>query len=142
MPPFARRLLVLLCGVAVGSLSALEVSHLVGGDNIFAAAPRREFVPIGTLTAPLVGSDGHLLGYLSFDAQIEVPVRREHEVRSGLPVLADAVNRTSFAAPIAGPAEGYVPQLQVLRELVHAAALKTYGADVVSRTVITRANLT
>lgn len=141
MPPFARRLLVLLCGIAVGSLSALEVSHLVAGDNVFAAVPRREFVPIGTLTAPLVGSDGHLLGYLSFDAQIEVPAPREREIRSGLPVLADAVNRTSFAAPIAGPAEGYVPQLQVLRELVHAAALKTYGPDVVSRTVITRANL-
>jgi hypothetical protein len=142
VPPFARRILVLLCGIAVGSLSALEVSHLVAGDNVFAATPRREFVAIGTLTAPLVGADGRLLGYLSFDAQIEVPVRREHEVRSGLPILADAVNRTSFAAPIAGAADGYVPQLPVLRELVHAAALKTYGPDVVSRTVITRAALT
>lgn len=141
MPPFARRLLVLLGGVAIGSLSGLEVGHLVGGDSLLETTPRREFVPIGTLTAPLVGSDGRLLGYLSFEAQIEVPLRREREVRAGLPILADSINRTSFAAPLAGAAEGYVPQLQVLRELVHAAAIKTYGADVVSRTVITRANL-
>jgi hypothetical protein len=140
--PFLRRLLVVVGGVLLGALSGLEASHIVGGEGLFGAAPRRAFVPVGALTAPLVGTDGRLLGYLSFEAEIEVPVRREREVRAGLPVLADAVNRTSFAAPLAGEANGFVPQLPVLRELVHAAALKTYGPDVVSRTVITRASLT
>jgi hypothetical protein len=136
---FLLSVLALTLGVGVGGASAYGVG-LVRSEEMTLLAPKLTFVPAGTMTAPLVFSDGRLSAYISFDVQLEVASGATDDVKARLPVLMHAVNMRTYREPLASGPDGLIPELGLLRKVVAAAAAETYGADVVQRVVVTRAS--
>lgn len=125
-------------GVGVGGASAYGVGLFRSGDSGPSTA-QLAFVPAGTMTAPLVFSDGRLAAYISFDAQLEVPSDSMDDVTARLPLLMHAVNMRTYREPLASGVDGQIPDVEKLRDVVMAAAAETYGPKVVRRVVVTRA---
>ena len=98
-----------------------------------------EFVPTGTILAPLTFADGRLSGYVSFECQLEVPKGSAAKVTEQLPVLLNAVNMRSYKQPLASGRDGMIPNLELFRRLVMDASREVYGAELVRRAVITQA---
>nr|WP_132389538.1 hypothetical protein [Novosphingobium sp. PhB165] len=98
-----------------------------------------EFVPTGTILAPITFADGRLSGYVSFECQLEVPKGKGEEVTKQLPVLLNAVNMRSYRQPLASGPDGMIPNLDVFRRVVMDAAREVYGPELVRRAVITQA---
>lgn len=141
-----KRIIVLLglilLGMALGGGTAYAAGKILAGKPLFTWTVARPtvFVPTGTIIAPLVADDGHLLGYMSFEAQLEVPAAQADHVRANLPLLLDATTLRTFKAPIAGGPDGLVPQLSVVRSVLTDAARQTYG-PLVSQVAITQAKM-
>ncbi|KQN90035.1 hypothetical protein ASE95_15070 [Sphingomonas sp. Leaf231] len=131
-------IVTIMLGAAAGTGGAWGAARMFGAGALTQPDMSKTFVPVPGIVAPLVAEDGHLLGYLKFDAQLEVPRERTSFVSANIPLLLDAINRQSFAAPIAGGPDGMLPRLPVLHKLMSQASRQTYGADLVSRVAITQ----
>ena len=132
---------VIALGLAIGGGSAYAAGKLLAGKPLITVQSEHVFVPTGSIVAPLVAEDGHLLGYMTFDAQLEVPANQVAHVRANLPLLLDAATLRTFKAPIAGGRDGLVPKLDIVRTIVADAARQTYGPALVSRVVIIQASM-
>jgi len=116
---------------------------LLAGEPLidWASGQPDAFVPTGSIVAPLVADDGHLLGYMSFEAQLQVPADQVDHVKANLPLLLDATTLRTFKAPIAGGKDGLIPKLSILRAVLTEAVEQTYGAELVSHVAITQATM-
>ncbi|USI71995.1 hypothetical protein [Sphingomonas morindae] len=132
---------MLIAGMLLGGGSAYTLAALLQGRPVLRLDSPNVFVATGTINAPLVSRDGQLLGYVAFDAQLEIPGIEEKRVRANLPLLLDAVNLRTFKAPIAGGRDGLLPDLAVFRAVVRDASRQVYGPSLVSRVVITQASM-
>lgn len=130
--------LVLALGAGVGGGAAYG-TRLALGDRAGASRQESEFVPTGTILAPLVSADGRLAGYVSFEVQLEVLADQSEQVRKRLPILLNAVNMRTYRTPMASGPDGLIPSLGAFRRLVLEAANETYGKAVVRRAVVTQA---
>lgn len=129
--------LVLVLGIGVGGGAAYGTSQLLGAQA--EARVATEFVPTGTVLAPLVFGDGRLASYVSFEVQLEVPSNKRADVELRLPILLNAINMRTYRTPMASGRDGLIPGLAVFRKVVLDAAVETYGKDVVQRAVVTQA---
>ncbi|NWK98925.1 hypothetical protein DM806_25325 [Sphingobium lactosutens] len=132
-------LFALASGVGVGGASAYGVGMMYpdgtqGMENI------TEFVPTGTMMAPLVFADGRLSGYVSFEVQLEVLKGEGENVKARLPLLLNAVNMRTYRTPLASGRDGLIPSLDAFRKLVVDAARETYGPDIVRGAAVTQAS--
>lgn len=134
-------LAALVGGCAIGGGGAYAV--VTYAPQFLSHAPKRpaetEFVPTGTMLAPLTFADGRLSGYVSFECQLEVPKGSAANVTAQLPVLLNAVNMRSYRQPLASGRDGMIPNLELFRRLVMDAAREVYGPGFVQRAVITQA---
>lgn len=130
--------LMLVLGAGVGGAAAYGTGILLG-DRIAAHRVSTEFVPTGTILAPLVFADGRLTGYVSFEVQLEVPDDRRADIEQRLPLLLNAVNMRTYRTPMASGPDGMLPSLGAFRKVVLDAATETYGRGVVRRAVVTQA---
>lgn len=131
--------LVLTLGIAVGGGAAFSTQSVMeNGVSLF--EDDLVFVPTGTILAPLVFNDGRLAGYVSIEAQLEVPGGQADAVTAKLPILLNAVNMRTFRTPMASGRDGMIPNLEGFRKVLREAADETYGDDMVSRVAVTQAN--
>lgn len=130
----------ILLGMGIGGGAAYGTGKLLAGKPLFKPLEHPVFVPTGQIVAPLVAQDGHLLGYMSFEAQLEVPSSKVDHVRANLPLLLDAATLRTFKAPIAGGPDGLVPKIAIVRTVVTDAARETFGRAV-TRVAITQAKM-
>jgi len=131
-------LVVVALGIGVGGAGAYGVGTMVH----HAEAPpvtKTEFVPTGTIMAPLVFPDGRLSGYASFEVQLEVAQGEGEEITKRLPLLLNAINMQTYRTPLASGPDGLIPGLEPFRKVVIAAAAETFGQKVVRRAVVTQA---
>lgn len=98
-----------------------------------------EFVPTGTMLAPLTFPDGRLSGYVSFECQVEVAKGKAEDVTGQLPLLLNAVNMRTYRTPLASGPDGLIPGVEAFRRVVMDAAVEVYGKDLVRRVVVTQA---
>lgn len=133
----------LVGGTAIGGGAAYGVVHwapqMLPGMHVPKAPEATEFVPTGTILAPVTFADGRLSGYVSFECQLEVPKGKAAEVTQKLPVLLNAVNMRSYRQPLASGPDGMIPNLDLFRRLMMDAAREVYGPEFVRRAVITQA---
>ncbi|HWW65179.1 MAG TPA: hypothetical protein VNZ43_10500 [Sphingomonadaceae bacterium] len=129
---------LLVLGLGVGGGASLATDALMA-ERQARAEQTLVFVPTGTILAPLVFPDGRLSGYVSFEAQIEVPSDRSNIVKTQLPLLLDAINMRTYRTPMASGPDGMVPGLDAFRRLLLDAAIETYGKAAVRRVVVTQA---
>lgn len=129
----------LILGVGVGGASAYGVG-LIRPEDGRAVVTKTEFVPTGTMLAPLIFPDGRLSGYVSFEVQLEVAAGEGEAVKAQLPLLLNAVNMRTYRTPMASGRDGLIPGLDAFRKVVLDAAGETYGADKVRRVVVTQAS--
>jgi hypothetical protein len=129
---------LLVLGLGVGGGASLATDALMA-ERQARAEQKLVFVPTGTILAPLVFPDGRLSGYVSFEAQIEVPSDRSNIVKTQLPLLLDAINMRTYRTPMASGPDGMVPGLDAFRRLLLDAAIETYGKAAVRRVVVTQA---
>lgn len=134
---------VMTVGMALGGTTAYGAGKLLAGKPLINWSSGRPdaFVPTGAIVAPLVAEDGHLLGYMSFEAQLQVPADQADHVKANLPLLLDATTLRTFKAPIAGGKDGLVPKLGILRAVLTEAVEQTYGPSLVSHVAITQATM-
>lgn len=128
---------VLALGIGVGGASAYGVGLIRSRDGF--AVKGTEFVPTGTMMAPLVFPDGRLSGYVSFEVQLEVPQGQGDAVRAKLPLLMNAVNMRTYRTPLASGRDGMIPGLETFRRVVIDAARETYGPEIVRHAAVTQA---
>lgn len=119
-----------LAGLATGAGAAVGAGQVMEGGALFRAEHAPEFVATGPVVAPLVAGDGRLLGYFTFEAQVQVRGDQAARVRNGLPILLDAVNQRTFDAPIAGGPDGLVPRLTVVRTILQQESRRLFGPAV------------
>lgn len=135
--------IVLVVGLAAGGGAAFGTGLILGEKPAHAKAPpppeMPSFVPTGKILAPLVYPDGRLAGYVSFEAQLEVPEDKVEFVTARLPVLLNAVNLRTYHTPMASGPDGMLPELTVFRGVLMAASVEAFGRDVVKRAAITQA---
>jgi hypothetical protein len=127
-------------GLAVGGSAAYGTVRALSGKPLITLAKPRIFLPTGPITAPLVSADGHLAGYVVFEAQLEVSVDGEADMRGRLPLLLDATTMRTFKTPMASGPDGMLPDLDVFRILLRDVAQQVYGKGQVSKVVITQAS--
>lgn len=130
--------LILLLGVGTGGATAFA-THAALKARDAKAEEATMFVPTGTILAPLVFADGRLSGYVSFEAQIEVPLDQGDAVKKRLPVLLDAVNMRTYRTPMASGPDGLVPGVDAFRRVLFDAAIATFGKPTVRKVVVTQA---
>ncbi|MCJ8158675.1 hypothetical protein [Sphingomonas sp. LaA6.9] len=130
--------LVLTLGMGVGGGAAFGTSMMLGARP--QSYESTEFVPTGTVLAPLVFADGRLSGYVSFEVQLEVPSSAREDVEARLPILLNAINMRTYRTPMASGRDGLIPSLTAFRKVVVEAANETYGKDMVRRAVVTQAS--
>jgi len=140
---FFVALLVAGLGVGVGAAYATE---LLLGPRKPAAAPaptatngKPSFVATGKILAPLVGADGRLAGYESFEVQLNVAEDQSAAVTAKLPLLLHAINMRTYRTPMASGPDGMLPDIEVFRKVVQQAADDAFGKNVVKRAAITSA---
>jgi hypothetical protein len=136
--------IIVVAGIAVGSGAAFGTGLVLGKQHSGAAAKAEvaappTFVPTGKILAPLVFPGGRLAGYVSIEAQFEVPEDKVEFVRARLPLLLHAVNMRTYRTPMTSGPDGMLPDLAVFRTVLMAAAGETFGPGVVSRAAITQA---
>lgn len=135
----------------MGGLIALVLGSGVGGAGAYGAAffgtaanasasRATEYVPTGTVLAPLTFADGRLSGYVSFEVQIEVPRGEGEDAKARLPLLLNAVNMRTYRTPLASGPDGLIPGLDAFRRVVMDAATETYGRGYVRGVVVTQAS--
>ena len=133
-------LILLLVGLAVGGGAGYAAIALIGAPARAAkAAAPPTFVSTGKILAPLVGADGRLTGYTSFEVSIEVPGDKADFVTPRLPMLLHAINMRSYRTPMAAGPDGMLPNIDVFRRLVLRAAPEAFGPGVVRRVAVTQA---
>jgi hypothetical protein len=96
-------------------------------------------VPTGQILAPLVFSDGRLAGYVTFDAQLEVPAGEGEAIQERLPVLLNAINMRTFRTPLASGPDGLLPSVDGFRRVLLESAIETYGKAKIRRVAVTQA---
>ncbi|HUD95489.1 hypothetical protein [Sphingobium sp.] len=132
-------LLALPLGVGVGGASAYGVGMFYP-DGRQEPENITEFVPTGTMMAPLVFADGRLAGYVSFEVQLEILKGEGENVKARLPLLLNAVNMRTYRTPLASGRDGLIPNLDTFRKLVVEAAREIYGSDIVRSAAVTQAS--
>ena len=143
MKPIILLPALLLLGSVTGGGAAYAVQRLMMPAPPPLPAPStRLFVAASRILAPLVMRDGRLSGYVSFDIALEVEVEHEALVTQQLPILLHAINMRTYRAPLAAGPDGMLPDIAALRRVVAAAAPDAFGAGVVHRVAITRAEPT
>ncbi|RJF85718.1 hypothetical protein [Sphingomonas cavernae] len=130
--------LVLTLGIGVGGGAAFGTSMALGARPQLQEST--EFVPTGTVLAPLVFADGRLSGYVSFEVQLEVAAGTREDVEARLPILLNAINMRTYRTPMASGRDGLIPSLSAFRKVVIEAAAETYGKGVIRRAVVTQAS--
>lgn len=133
-----------ILGAALGGGTAVATNHFLGPPQAKAAKTKPEpeptsFVAAKEVLAPLVLSDGRLAGYFKFDIGLEVPAKDEAAITAKLPLLLHAINMRTYRTPLAAGADGMLPDLRRLRDVVREAAPEAFGKGVVQRVAITRA---
>lgn len=132
-------LLALILGVGVGGASAYGVG-LIHPTGAPVRAAETEFVPTGTMMAPLVFADGRLSGYASFEVQLEVAKGEGEAVKARLPLLLNAVNMRTYRTPLASGRDGLIPGVDAFRKVAMEAAREIYGQDLVHGVAVTQAS--
>jgi hypothetical protein len=137
-------LLLLVAGVGIGGGAAFGVGKLLGpppdppekGAHAPAEAIETEFIPAGTLLAPIVAEDGNLSGYANFEVQLEVPAGTGADITAKLPLLLHAVNLRAFATPMAAGPQHVLPDLRLFAKMVEEAAQESLGKGAIVRAVV------
>ncbi len=129
---------LLLLGLGTGGAAAFGTALMMHGREP-AAEQATVFVPTGQILAPLVFSDGRLAGYVTFDAQIEVPASEGNAVKQRLPVLLNAINMRTFRAPLASGPDGLLPNVEGFRRVLLESAIEAYGKAKIRRVAVTQA---
>lgn len=137
-------LVVLIAGAGTGGGAAFATQQLLGPPPPASqeqAEPEvvTSFVPVAKVMAPLVLEDGHLVGYVAFDFELEVPVDDAPMVTQKLPLLLHAINMRTYRTPLAAGADGMLPDIERMRRVVMEAAPDAFGKGVVRRAAITKA---
>ena len=132
-------LAALILGTGVGGAGAYGIG-LLGIQADGQRTSKSEFVPTGTMLAPLTFADGRLSGYASFEVQIEVAQGEGESAKERLPLLLNAVNMRTYRTPLASGPDGLIPGLDTFRRVVMDAATETYGPGFVRRVVVTQAS--
>ncbi|WP_443477982.1 hypothetical protein ACLIMP_00270 [Novosphingobium aerophilum] len=131
--------LVVGTGVGVGGAYAARQFLPQVMPDLGPVKVETEFVPTGTMLAPLTFPDGRLAGYVSFECQVEVVKGKAEDVTGQLPLLLNAVNMRTYRTPLASGPDGMIPSVDAFRRLVMDAAVEVYGKDLVRRVVVTQA---
>ncbi|HYZ64368.1 MAG TPA: hypothetical protein VE650_18100 [Acetobacteraceae bacterium] len=131
--------LMLALGLGVGAGAAYATALLLGPRAQRELADTA-LVPTGPVLAPLVFKDGRLSGYVSFAVQLEVSADRADFVAARMPMLLHAINLRTFRSPLASGPDGMLPDIEIFRRIVMAAAPEAFGPGVVRRAAITQAN--
>jgi len=139
MPKMITYAVLLVLGLAAGSVSALGTRLLMAEHGGGGHGTATTFVPTGQILAPMVFPDGRLAGYVTFDAQIEVPEGQSALVKGRLPVLLNAVNMRTYRTPLASGPDGLIPSIDGFRRVLLDAAIETYGKSVVRKVAVTQA---
>ncbi|MFT3977158.1 MAG: hypothetical protein QM688_08620 [Sphingomonas bacterium] len=133
-------LTAIAAGLATGGAAGFGVQTFAPGMGRHAAAPAPPvFVPVNRMLAPLVDREGRLTGYVRFELALEVPADRAEYVRARLPLLMHAVNLRTFRTPMAAGRDGQLPDIDMMRRVVTAAAPEAFGKGAVRRVSITQA---
>lgn len=135
---------LLIAGLGVGVGAAYATELLLGPRKppapVGAATKGKpNFVATGKILAPLVGADGRLAGYESFEVQLNVADDQEEAVTAKLPLLLHAINMRTYRTPMASGPDGMLPDIEVFRKVVQQAADDAFGKNVVKRAAITSA---
>jgi hypothetical protein len=135
---------LLIAGLGVGVGAAYATELLLGPRKPAAPTPavtsnKPNFVATGKILAPLVGADGRLAGYESFEVQLNVAEDQSALVTAKLPLLLHAINMRTYRTPMASGPDGMLPDIEVFRKVVQQAADDAFGKNVVKRAAITSA---
>lgn len=130
----------LVLGVGVGGSAAFATAKMLNGEPLYKPAPVPDmFVPTGGVLAPLVDEKGRLVGYATFEMQLEVPAEKGKLVADTVPVLLNAINMRTYRTPLAAGPNGQIPRLDAFRKVVVDAATEVYGKGVVRRVAVVKA---
>ncbi len=128
---------LLLSGAGVGAGAAYGVTMVLTAPA--QASVETAFVPTGPVLAPLVFPDGRLVGYVSFEVQLQIPADQVERVTERMPLLLHAINLRTFRTPMTSGPDGQLPNIHVFRRVVQEAAPQAFGPGVVSHAAITSA---
>lgn len=131
-------MLLLILGLGTGGAGALATGFVMA-DRQAQAEKDTMFVPTGAILAPLVFADGRLSGYVSFEAQLEVPSDQGESICRRMPLLLDAINMRTYRTPMASGPDGMVPGVDTFRRVLFEAAVATFGKASVRRAIVTQA---
>jgi hypothetical protein len=138
MKRIAIGMALLVLGLGIGGGAAFGTARVMDGRQ-HATEEVSVFVATGPILAPLVFKDGRLAGYVTFDAQIEVPASRRDIIKQRLPVLLDAINMRTYRTPLASGPDGLLPSIAGFRHVLREAAVATYGKETIRRVAVTQA---
>ncbi len=82
---------VAVLGIAVGGSAAYGTVRVLSGKPLITLDKPRIFVPTGPITAPLVSADGHLAGYVVFEAQPRLRQSVANELLNGAELCGEAM---------------------------------------------------
>lgn len=135
--------LLVVAGGGVGGAAAYATTYLLGAPAPAADGRMSDagfsFIPAGKILAPLVGADGRLTGYVSFELQLEVPAGDATMVAARLPLVLHAINMRTYRTPLASGPDGMLPDIDAFRRVVSSAAAEALGSGVVRRVAVTQA---
>lgn len=134
---------LILAGLTVGGGAGYGVTLLFDLSSKPSPAVDEQappvFVPSGNILAPLVFPDGRLAGYVKFEVQLEVAGDQAPMVTAKRPLLLNAINMRTWRTPMASGPDGQLADLSRFRQVVVEASAAAFGANVVKRIAITRA---
>lgn len=131
-------LLIVVAGLGFGGAAAFGTLMLFPPEQA-ARDGDRIFVPVNRLLAPLVDKEGRLVGYTRFEVALEVPKEQADFVTVRIPLLLHAVNLRTFRTPLASGPDGQLPDIDMIRRVVMAAAPEAFGEGIVHRVAIIQA---
>lgn len=143
MKKILASIMIAVAGLGVGSGAAYATSRLLAPTAPRAAEPADEdlaFVSAGKVLAPLVSPDGRLVGYVSFQVELDVSSEKGEWVTTRLPLLLNAINMRTYKTPMTSGPDGMLPNLNVFRKVVMDSSREAFGPGIVQRVALTKAD--
>lgn len=136
-----KTLLLLPLGLAAGAAGGGAAAYLLPREQGRPAPVEvgdGKFVTMGALLVPITLPDGQFTAYVTVEPQLEVAVSDEEGVTARLPLVIHAVNVRLYRTPLAGGADGRLPDAGKIRTVIAEEASKVLGRGVVRSVALTR----
>jgi hypothetical protein len=127
-------------GIVLGGATGWAASQFLVPMLKPVSKPAQEptaFLEMPRMLGPIVDQEGRLMGYNQFIVHVEIQTKSDEDLKQWVPLLQDAINMRTFRTPMAVGTDGQRPNLDMLRQMVRAAAEEVLGKKEVRRILIT-----